>query len=896
MNHTWHAFTLEKIFNELETREKGLSDTEVKNKLKQYGQNILPKERSYSKFLLFLSQFNNPLVLIFFVAGVVSLYLGHYSDAIFIIVVLFINTIVGFYQENKANDSLQTLRSMVKIPAQVLRGDNLKEIDSTELVPGDIVFLHAGNKVPADARLIEAKGLKVDESNLTGEWVAIAKLTGEVPENTQLSDRFNMVFMGSIVEEGTAKVIVVETGSRTAVGDIVSLLRETKERKTPLQEKMSALSRTVGIFILGLVGIIIIGGYINGQSFADIFVVSLALAVSVTPAGLLPAVTVILALGMRRILKHKGLVRKLIANETLGSVTVICTDKTGTLTEGKMQVSHILTGTQELLSNNKDPIVDIKSTNGLEAHIIALKAGVLVNDAFIENPNDEFHDWVVRGNPTGRALLVAGAHAGLSKKKLEEEYPVIDNLSFNSDLKYSASLHAKPDGGKILYVLGAPEVLAEKSINFYVSGKKDKLDSDVHTKLLQKLDSLTQNGLRVVGCSFREFSKDEEIKDSIDSLVQNLTLVGYIALKDPLRVDAKSSIALTKRAGIRTILITGDHKLTARSIALEVGIPATSDKILEGKDLEALSDKQLEEKVGTISIYARVSPSHKLRIVNALQNQGEVVAMLGDGVNDAPALKVADVGVVVGSGTDVAKEVADIVLLEDSFSTVIKAVEQGRIIFQNIRKVFVYLIADDFSELFIFLAAMIFGLPLPLLTAQILWINLVEDGLPDIALTTEQETVGVMDEKPRSPDEPILNKPMKKWLASIFFISGLAAFLLFFVFWKITGDLDKTRTIVFTLMCFDSLVFAFSVRSFKRPMFRKDIFSNKILVGAVLIGFILIIASLYLRPLQILLSTQPLLLMDWVTIVAISIVEIVLIEWFKKKSFAFNPSFSKVQN
>lgn len=886
MEKTWHSLSLDAIFQLLGTDEKGLASGEVGNRLKKYGSNILPKEKPYSKLRLFLSQFNSPLIFILLVACGLSLYLGHYSDTVFIAIVLLINTSVGFYQENKANASLQTLRSMVKVSARVIRDGNLKEVDSSELAPGDVIYLKMGDKAPADARLIWQKGLMVDESSLTGEWLAVSKSTGEIPENSSLADRTNMVHAGTIIEDGSAAAVVVETGLATAIGGIVSLLKETKERKTPLQEKISSLSRLVGFFVLFIIGLVILLGYINGKSFSEIFVASLALAVSAIPAGLLPAITVILVLGMRRILKQNGLVRKLIANETLGSVTVICTDKTGTLTEGKMQVSHILTGAKELLSNNRDPITDIKHANGLESHILALKAATLANEAFIENPEDEFHEWITRGRPTERALLIAGTRAGLSKKKLEKEYPRLDSVGFNSASKYSASLHQRPDGGKTLYVVGAPEILSARSIDFHVDGIKENLDSDIHKKLLLKLESLAQKGLRVVACAHREFSKDEIVGGSLEEHINNLTLVGYIALKDPLREDARDSIALTKRAGIRTVLITGDHRLTAQSIAAEVGIGATDEMIIEGKDLDAISDEDLAEKAKTVAIYARVSPSHKLRIVKALQINREVVAMLGDGVNDAPALKAADVGVAVGSGTDVAKEVADMVLLDDNFKTVVKAIEQGRVIFQNIRKVFVYLVADDFSELFLFLAAMALGLPLPLLAAQILWINLVEDGFPDIALTAEQETAGVMDEKPRDPNEPILNKPMRKWMTAIFFITGLAAFLSFFFIWKTTGDLEKTRSVIFALMCLDSLIFAFSVRSFKRSIFRRDIFSNRFLVGAVLIGLLLLFASVYFPPLQYVLSTQPLLIADWILIAAISAVEILLIEWFKKKIFA----------
>ncbi|MDP2933957.1 MAG: cation-transporting P-type ATPase, partial [bacterium] len=711
---------------------------------------------------------------------------------------------------------------MVKIRAKVRRDGNEKEIDSEELVVGDVVFLKSGDKVPADGRIIEAKNLKINEASLTGEWLAVEKE----------AERENMVFMGTIVEEGRATIIVIATGINTQIGEVVSLLKETKERKTPLQKKISSLSKIVGAFILSIIFVIIIIGYFTTKSFADIFVASLALAVSAIPAGLLPAITVILVLGMRRIFKQKGLVRKLAATEVLGSVTVICTDKTGTLTKGKMQVSHILTSTRELLSDHLNGLAKGENANGVESHISALKIATLANEAFVENPEAELQEWVVRGRPTEQALLLAGMQSGLDKKELEKLYPVLDRITFESDYKFAATFHRKDEKQNMLYVIGAPEKIIAHSVDLDIDSKKEKLGTVEANKLIAKLETLTQKGLRVLACAHRDY--DSKIKyQNLTELVGGLSLVGFIALKDPLRQDAKESIAITKKAGIRTVIVTGDHKLTAKAIAEEIGLETKDENIIEGKDLEIISDDELKERAKNISIYARVSPRHKLRIVNALQANGEVVAMFGDGVNDAPALKSADIGVVVGSGTDVAKEVADLVLLDDNFKTVVKSVEQGRVVFENVRKVFVYLVADDFSELFLFLGAMAMGFPLPLLPAQILWINLVEDGLPDIALTTEQETKGIMEEKPRNPKEPILNKPLKKWMAAIFVITGLAAFLSFFIIWKLTGDIHKTRTIVFALMCVDSLTFAFNVRSFRKTVFRKDIFSNRYLVGAV---------------------------------------------------------------
>lgn len=886
MEHSWHARPLEDIYQDTHSSPQGLEESAVLSARARFGENVLPAEQSYSKARLFLRQFNSPLIAILIIAGGISLALGHIQDALFIIVVLSINTSVGFYQENKANASLKALKHMVRARARVLRDGNKREVDGAELVPGDIVYLKAGDKVPADARIVQSQGLSINESSLTGEWLAVAKEAGELAPETPLAERTNCVHMGSVVEDGIATVLVVATATDTALGTIVSLLKETRERLTPLQEKIAGLSRLVGMFVLGVVSLVVLVGYVTEKSLADIVVAALALTVSAIPAGLLPAITVILTLGMRRILKEKGLVRRLVATETLGSVTVICTDKTGTLTEGNMQVSRILTGTRELLETDTDePIVKASDAHSLDSHILALKAGVLSNEAFIENPDDEFHEWIVRGRPTERALLVAGTHAGLSKKMLEAEFPLIERVPFTSASKFSASLHKNERGGTSLYVLGAPEVLESRAINFHVDGKIEPLNSRTHTKLRSKLDELTASGLRVMACAHREFPASHTFSGPLSDAVEGLTLVGYIALKDPLRTDASDSIALTKRAGIRTVLITGDHRLTALSIAREVGIEAEAFTILEGIDLDRMSDEELVEKSNTISIYARVSPHHKLRIVEALQKNREVVAMVGDGVNDAPALKAADVGVAVGSGTDVAKEVADMVLLDDNFKTIVKAIEQGRVSFQNIRKVFVYLVADDFSELALFLFALSIGLPLPLLAAQILWINLVEDGFPDIALTTEQETTGVMDEKPRDPNESILNRPVKLWMTAIFFISGAAAILSFMLMLRATGSVEIARTFVFALMCVDSLALAFSVRSFRQSVLRKDIFSNRLLVGAVCISFGLLLLALYVPALQTLLSTVPLSLHAWLLIFGIVAIEMVLIEWSKKSLF-----------
>jgi len=557
MKKNWHAESLAKIIADLDCRLEGLSEEEAKERLKRFGFNVLPQGKPHSKMRLFLSQLNSPLIYILFVAVIISLFLGHYSDAVFILVVLLINTAVAFYQENKANESLRALKQMIKIITRVLRGGYEKEIDSEEIVSGDIVILKAGDKVPADGRIIEAKGLKINEASLTGEWQAIEKEPiDSLPENTSLSERKNMVFMGTIVEEGWAKVLTVATGVKTQFGEIVSLLKDTEKRKTPLQRKIVGLSRWLGAFILFIIALIIIESCFTEKNFIDVFVAALALAVSAIPEGLLPAITVILVLGMRRIFRQKGLVRKLAATETLGGVTVICTDKTGTLAEGQMQVSHILTGAKELIGDEFLGVAKGKDNNSLESHITALKIAVLANEAFIENPEAALEDWVVRGRSTEKALLLAGLHAGLDKQELIKQYPVIDKLSFNSAYKFSATYHKKDRQHNVLFVLGAPEEIIARCVVLEIDGKSEKMKTAKVDELIKKVDILAGKGLRVLACAYKNYSANTEYK-KIEELVKDLSLVGFIALKDPLRQDARESILITKKAGIRTIIVTG---------------------------------------------------------------------------------------------------------------------------------------------------------------------------------------------------------------------------------------------------------------------------------------------------------------------------------------------------
>lgn len=646
------------------------------------------------------------------------------------------------------------------------------------------------------------------------------------------------------------------------------------------------MSRSLGLIIsLIIIGIVILG-ILRGEPFVDMLIASLALAASAIPEGLLPAITIVLVMGMRRIVKEKGLVRKLAATETLGSVTVICTDKTGTLTEGTMQVSHILTATHELPIENADSMKIVGSNGGTaDSHIEALHIAALVNEAYIENPREELNKWIMRGTPTERALLMAAIQAGIDRNELWQGRWIEDLVLFESETKYAATLFGTAKGTYELLVVGAAEQLTALATAVDKNGIRKEIGTEERERIIRHMEMTTSTGLRVIACARKTF-KARPPYDSLKELVQqDLVLVGLIAIKDPLRSDARHTVNMARGAGIRTVLITGDHRLTARTIAHEAGVMVADDCIMDGAQIDALSEQELRIAAQKTCVYARVSPNHKLRIVQALQQSGEVVAMIGDGVNDAPALQASDVGIALGSGTDAAKEASDIILLDNSLKTVLKTIEEGRIIFNNIRKIFMYLTADSFAELFLFVATISFALPIPLLPAQLLWINVVEDGLPNIALTTERERHGIMQEPPRDPKEPLLNTQMKKWMVFIFLMTGVTPFVMYASLLAATGEVALARTAVFALSCIDSLIFAFSVRSLKKPMLNREMFSNRNLVGAVAIGITLLGIAIYVPGIQTIMRTVPLTLFQWGIIGSAALVEITMIEIIKYRIF-----------
>ena len=880
----WHNFGAKEILRVLKSSETGLSTEEAEKRLKKYGKNKLPEKKKFSQLEIALSQLKSPLVYILLVAALVTFMLEHFVDTGVILVAVILNTVVGFIQETKAEKSLEKLKQMVKHKTRVLRDGIEKEINAENIALGDIIMFRAGDKISADGRILEAHELEVDEASLTGESVPVNKVA-EISKHTSASQsKKNMVYMGTAVVKGRGMMVVSSTGTETKFGQIALLLKETKKEKTPLQIKLAKFSQLFSVLTVVIVVVIFAIGIFRGYEVSEMFTTSVAIAVAAIPEGLMVAVTVILAIGMQRILKKGSLVRKLIAAETLGSTTVICTDKTGTLTMGKMQVDHIITmdSTVSLDSKTRGKIIE-EEKRKLD-HIVAVKIGMICNNAVIENPNDELEKWKIHGDYTEQALLQSGISVGFDSQEIKKDFIRINEIPFSSERKFMATLNKSVSGEYEVYVKGAPEEIINRSTHFLINGKKKQMTEDDLRFLKKEQDNLSKKGLRVISVAFKPVDGNiagDFKEENDDDIVNKLIFVGLIAIKDPLRPEAKNTIQLAKDAGIKTIMITGDNRLTAKTIANELGMNVEDNNILEGAQLDQMSTKDFNNIVSKIKIYARVSPSHKSRIVDAWQSRGEVVAMTGDGVNDAPALKSADIGVALGSGTEVAQETADIVLLDNNFKTIITAVEQGRVIFENIRKVILYLVSDSFSEVIVIGGSLLLAVPLPLVAAQILWINLVTDGLPNVALTLEPKEKNIMKEPPRKKNEPLLNYEIKLLIATISIVSGVLSLAVFIYINNITGDFTRASTIAFSILAVDSLIYVFSIRSLRHSLWQKDIFSNKYLVIAVILGFILQLVAIYHPFMQKVLQTTALNLTDWSLIFFVCVIEVIVIEGIK---------------
>jgi Ca2+-transporting ATPase len=850
----FHDLSLEHLFSKLESRPTGLTESEADERLGIFGRNSLPEGRHFSALILFLRQFQNPLFYILLFAMILSFVMGHQGDGLIIAFVVVISGIIGFIQEFKANKALAKLNSIITYKAKAMRNGLLGIIDQEELVPGDMIELAPGDIIPADARLLSVSDLKVSEALLTGESSPSEKFVGELPLDTPLADRDNMVFQGTLVNQGTARALVVATAARTEMGQIARLLQETTEAKTPLQLQIGVFSKWLSLFLVLANLVIFLVGLALGRPFFEMFMISVVVVVSAVPEGLIPAMSIVLALGMQKLIKKKGLVRKIVSAETLGAVSVICTDKTGTLTEGEMSVEDLVSNGRSVCVGKQGHLEELDRASQL-----ILKIGSLSNDALSQRADND--GLTVIGNPTDKALLLASLGYGLSRQDLEELEPRLAELPFSSENKLMATLHKLPEGGFIIYVKGAPErLLPRLGRNFCgADGQEKGLDS---RHLSEELDGLAADGRRIIAFAYKKVAQEELALDDLSDLVY----VGAATIRDRVRADAKEAIGLCRRAGIRVVMITGDHMNTALAIGRELGIAANQEQVLTGVELDKLSEQELQIKAKQVVVYARVEPKHKLAIISALQAEGEIVAMTGDGVNDAPALKKADIGVAMGNGTDVAKQVADLVLLDSSFMTIVEAVKQGRTTFGNIKKVVTYLFTDCFQEMVIIGTSVLAGWPLPILPAQILWIKLIEDPLPATSLSFEESKSEVLNERPRRKNEALLTKPLKYNIAFYVFFMDILALLLFYYYWQVGGDVDKARTVMFAALGTSTLFNIYNIRSLGSSVFRTNPFKNHFLFISTVIGFLLFLAAIYLPKLNGLLSTVPLSLLDWLTV------------------------------
>jgi Ca2+-transporting ATPase len=834
----------------------GLTQADARRRLAEFGKNIINHKKEAGWLHILAGQFNNFLSYIIIAAAVITYILKDYSDSLFILFALVVNAGVGFYQEYKVSNILKELKKYITYEVKVVREGSAVIIDSSEVVPGDIILLDAGERIPADARLVQARDLFIDESILSGESAPVSKNIAPLQTIAGPFDMVNHVFMGTFVISGKGVAVVLATGQETEFGKITASLSGVEKEQTPLQKKLVYLGKILGWIVLGLAALVVAIGSITGKSMQEIFVAAVALSVSSITEGLLPSITVVLVLGMKRILRKGGLVKKLAATETLGGVTVICTDKTGTLTEGKMQLVRIVTGKEELFSFSGQVAPDQQPDEA--GHVLALRMAVMATGGFIENPDDELNQWRMRGSPTEQAIVLSAMIAGVDRRVLDGEQKELHSVAFNEERKYSVSIRDR-QGETVQYVLGAPERVFAVSSHYHDAGGPQPLTKDRQVLLGNTLDELTRMGLRVIGCGYRSFGRGK-FSDGEISAVSDIVFVGFIAFKDPLRPDVVQTIKQSKGAGVAIVLMSGDHPLTVKAIAHECGIIDGGDnEVLTGQDMELLPDNALMAKVKQGCVFARVMPHQKLRVIRLLKEQGEIVAMIGDGVNDAPAIKMADVGVAVASGTDVAKEVSDIVLLQNNLGILVRAIEEGRIIFKNIRRIIAYLVGTMFTESFLFIGSLALGLPIPLIPAQILYINIVEDTLPSIALTFEKKDREVMKDPPRSPKESILSAKIKRLvLASAVVFS--VPLLIFFVFMNAYSvwSLEEIRTAVFMLLSLDSLLLTFSMRDYHKSVLRRDIFGNHLLNISVLIGITLTMLAVYVPELGSYLKMVPL--------------------------------------
>lgn len=896
----WHHLAEEDVFKTLESDPKeGLSEKEVKDRLQQFGENSITAQKPISPIKRFLLQFHNPLIYILLVATAVTFFLEEYIDSAVIFAVVLINSIIGYLQEAKAEDAINSLKKMMSASATVIRDGKKMSVPATELVPGDVVQLASGDKVPADMRLFKNRDLQIDESALTGESVAVQKERTDLEEDTVLADRVNMAFAGTLVTYGSGMGMVSGTGDATETGKIAHMISEAVSLDTPLTQKIHAFSKLLLYVIIVLAAITFVVGLLHGQHWVETFMAAVALAVAAIPEGLPAVVTITLAIGVRRMAIRNAIVRKLPAVETLGSTTIICSDKTGTLTENQMTVQKIFAGDQELdlTGSGYQPEGEIKfedqSLDDINPGLkLCLLAGTISNDSELKKEEDL---WKVQGDPTEGALIASAAKAGLHQEEQMASYPRLDVIPFESDRQYMATLHEYDDSNNVIFLKGSLErTLIRCKDALDKDGNLIELDRDKITEMAEKFAAM---GLRVLCLGMQKTPKEETTFDRFQSeeAAEQLTFIGLQAMIDPPRSEAISAVATCQKAGIAVKMITGDHALTARAIAQQIGIKnpnpdSKEHRVLTGRELAEMSDEQLLEEAEQVSVFARVAPEQKLKLVTALQARKHVVAMTGDGVNDAPALKKADIGVAMGiAGTEVSKEAADMVLTDDNFATIEGAVEEGRNVFDNLVKFITWILPTNLGQGMVIMLAVLLGATLPVLPVQALWLNMTTAVLLGLMLAFEPKEPGIMKRMPREPDSPILNAEM---IGRIFSVSTLLLIGAFGLFqWAlIQGESEEVaRTLAVTLFVVVQSVFLFNCRSLSVSLFQTPIFSNPWIWVGVAAMLVAQLAFIYTPLMNLLFQSAPLSLMHWGMMLAYGALVLVLVEieksiWRAKKA------------
>jgi Ca2+-transporting ATPase len=870
---SYHNLETGEVISSLKSSRAGLSSNEIKERLAKFGFNELAKKKGVSPWMLFLEQFKSILIIILLIAVVLSAVIGEPIDAIIIGVIILFACGLGFIQEYKAERAMEALKRMAAPTASVLRDGNEEEVPARELVPGDVIVIRTGDRIPADARLIEAVNLKTNEAPLTGESVPIEKITASIQGDVNIGDKRNTVFMGTAAVYGRGTAIITATGMTTEFGKIAGMLQEVKTERTPLQINLDRMGKRIAIVGLSLCFILAVLGVLRGHEILEMFVWGIALAVAAVPEALPAVVVISLALGVRRMVKRHALIRRLPAVETLGCTTVICSDKTGTMTQDQMTIKRIYTDGQfvEVGGTGYNPkgnfsrdgkTYEIQKDAGLNT---LLRIGCLCNDSRLVQTGDE---WIIKGDPTEGALIVAAAKAGIRTEEENVRYPRIREIPFSSETKMMTTVHRIPTG-EVAYIKGAPEVILHRCQNVYRNGLQKGLANKEQENILEIARNMASEGLRILGLAYKPISKPGDEGISIGYVFS-----GLVGMIDPPRPEVKAAIKSCEEAGIKTVMITGDHKLTAVAIAKELGL-LKQGKVLSGADLDNLTDEQFEKLADQVDVYARVSPAHKLRVVTALSKLGHVVAVTGDGVNDAPALKKADIGIAMGiTGTDVSKEAAGMVLTNDNFTSIVAAVEEGRGIYDNIKKYLMFLLSSNIGEILLMAGAIllgpVIGLPygaIPLIAIQILWVNLATDGLPAIALSIDPPAPDIMKQKPRKRGQGIFTKPVLTLMA----IGGLWSCLVNLGIFK--WALDSGRGMLEAQgLCFLTLILiqffkAYNFRSDKHSIFKIGFFKNKWLNLAIIWETILLVIIVYTPFLQQSFHTFALSAIDWVIVI-----------------------------